>query len=762
MKTEYNMELSPDEIIKTMQTNIYNNNQKFIDYSKLNPDYLEIRSSLFSLIHKVANKMYFKSNTYFLSIYFIDILFIDNKLSKYLNNNFELLGLTCLNLAAKYLENDPTVPHLQYFIGAYNYVTKKNKTTNEYSNIVFDDLYKSEVEICKLLDYKLNYFTIYDFDSFFFGHGILKIEQLIDISDNFSKLGSKNTSDGESGDEDNDKDNDINCINPLIVKKILEKIYKKSRYYLDIIIKNKISLKYNSFLISIYIMKKSVEYIILKQFYSSKNSTNKSILKILKSKTNKCFKEIMLDVYKINLDTNKEYQSLISDINFIKLFIPNHESNKKIVNYGAPIVSCNKINKNCEKKNLEICLNSNDSNSNRIINREKKIKYLCGDKYKYNNNLLKKNSNLAKSYFSTNNSIYSNNDTNKDLLSKSNYNLQIDTYNNININSNNNLEIVNDNKFNYMKHRGIGSFSSRQSNKAKKKNFSQFKESEKLLITENCNTTTNTNTNFYLPKTTHENNNNNDSSNILNHKINSQTMDFANFNMKIRPAKTFFSNYNLLKPYSRKVIPKVDKSINKTKTGISFKNQNLYNGENNSNSLNKYISNYNTKSNNNLNTSAKDKNNFLKTKMNYEKINKNYFTTDALKNDDDTNKYIKNSKATEYQSSKIKVKGVSSRYKKNKGGRIMDNVGKTPVKIGNKYEKKMEMGVLRRYLPSENSELFDRNNLVNYNTSSSSDGGSVPKSKNVFLKQEENITELIEDDNFQKSGKKKNKKAWKK
>ena len=191
---------------------------------------------------------------YFLSIYFIDILFIDNKLSKYLNNNFELLGLTCLNLAAKYLENDPTVPHLQYFIGAYNYVTKKSKNNKEYSNIVFEDLYKSEVEICKLLNYKLNYFTIYDFDSFFFGHGILKIEQLIDISDNFNKLGSKNVSEEESEEEDND----INCINPLIVKKILEKIYKKSRYYLDIIIKNKISLKYNSFLISIYIMKKSV------------------------------------------------------------------------------------------------------------------------------------------------------------------------------------------------------------------------------------------------------------------------------------------------------------------------------------------------------------------------------------------------------------------------------------------------------------------------------------------------------------------------
>ena len=744
MKTEYSMELSPDEIIKTMQTNIYNNNKNFTSYTKLNPDYLEIRPSLFSLIHKVANKMYFKSNTYFLSIYFIDILFIENKLSKNLSNNFELLGLTCLNLAAKYLENDPTVPHLKYFIGTYNYITKKNKNINEYSNIIFDDLYKSEVEICKLLNYKLNYFTIYDFDSFFFGHGILKIEQLIDISDNFSKLSKKNISDEESEEEDNE--NDISCIDPLVVKKILEKIYKKSRYYLDIIVKDKISLKYNSFLISIYIMKKSVEHIILKEFYSSKNSTNKGLLKILKSKTNKCFKEIMLNVYKINLDNNKEYQSLISDINFIKLFISNNENSKKIIKHIKPLISSNQLNNNFDKKNSEFPLNNNNNNKNFIA--EKKAKYLCEDKFKYNKSLLKKESKLAKSYFSINDSIYSNNDTHKDLLSKSNFNMKVDSLNNFNTNSNNNLDLSDNNKTNYKKHRGIGSFSSRQNDKMKKNNF----KSEKFLITENCNINTNTNINFYLPKNTNDDNNN-DNSNILTHKGNSQTMDFVNFNMKIRPAKTFFNNYNLLKPYSRKVIPKMDKS--KTKSGISFKNQNTHNRENNSNNLIKYISDYTTKSNNNLNIIIKEKNNILKKKMDNGKITKNFFTSETFKNDD----INKISKIKEYSNNKIRVKGVSNRYKKT--GRV-DNVGKTPIKIGNKYENKREMGVKRKYLPSENSDLFDKNNLFNYNTSSSSDGGSFSKSKNVFLKQDEIINDLNGNDNLKKNGKKKNQKVLKK
>ena len=162
-----------------------------------------------------------------------------------------------------------------------------------------------------MLNYKLNYFIIYDFNSFFFGHGILKIEQLADITEDFdSKL-----------DEEN---RELNYINPEMVKRILEKIYKKSRYYLDNVVKNKICLKYNSFLLSIYIMNKSVEYVILKE---NKNlSTEKNIEKyyiekkqeILRRKTSKCFKDIMKDIYKIDLDNIEEYQYLINDDEIMK------------------------------------------------------------------------------------------------------------------------------------------------------------------------------------------------------------------------------------------------------------------------------------------------------------------------------------------------------------------------------------------------------------------------------------------------------------
>ena len=74
MNKNYNIELFPDEIIQTMRKSIYYNYLYFKSYSDINKDYLSIRNALFSLIHKVSNKMNFKSNTYFLSAYFLDFL----------------------------------------------------------------------------------------------------------------------------------------------------------------------------------------------------------------------------------------------------------------------------------------------------------------------------------------------------------------------------------------------------------------------------------------------------------------------------------------------------------------------------------------------------------------------------------------------------------------------------------------------------------------------------------------------------------------
>jgi hypothetical protein len=179
----------------------------------------------------------------------------------------------------------------------YNFESKKNI---QYSNISFHDLLESEVMTCKILNYNLNYFTIYDFNSFFFGHGILKIEQLTDIND---KYFSGNIDDILN--KDLNEEDDLDYINPAMVKRILEKIYKKSRYYLDKVVKSKVSLKYDSFLISSYIMNKSVEYVILKEnrIIGTKKKFDKDYMdkkeENLKRKNAKCFREIMNDTLAI-------------------------------------------------------------------------------------------------------------------------------------------------------------------------------------------------------------------------------------------------------------------------------------------------------------------------------------------------------------------------------------------------------------------------------------------------------------------------------
>ena len=112
----YEAEVSPKEIIKKMKANIYDNYFKN-SYHFISSDYLLTRSSLFSLIRKISNKLGFKSQTYFLSIYYLDILFSKNKK---IDCNYKILGLACLLLAAKYVENDPCVPNLPSFIRVYN------------------------------------------------------------------------------------------------------------------------------------------------------------------------------------------------------------------------------------------------------------------------------------------------------------------------------------------------------------------------------------------------------------------------------------------------------------------------------------------------------------------------------------------------------------------------------------------------------------------------------------------------------------------
>ena len=359
-------EIPPKEIFELMKTNIFDNFTHFSLLS-INKDYINSRKALFNLLHKITMKMGFKSQTFFLCSHFLDIVFTKKKR---IHLNLNILGLSCLCLAAKYCENDPMVPHLQYFIKIFNSI-------NGYKNaILMSELKKGEVTVLKILNYKLNYYTIYDFNSFLFGHGILKIEQLKDIENKNKKLYRSSR-----------KKFVVNNTNSLMIKNILEKIYKKSRYYLDIIVKTtKICFKYNPLFISIYIMKKSVEEILANE--RKINSCEKKEKEEFYEKNNQCFKQIMYDFYKINYEENEQYKRILEDDEINEIF---GNKEKKEKNEGIdPAPSADRKIINDEDKDD----NDNNTNRNLFINTYTNGFYNRIKLKENHNEIIKRNNNI--------------------------------------------------------------------------------------------------------------------------------------------------------------------------------------------------------------------------------------------------------------------------------------------------------------------------------------------------------------------------------
>ena len=301
----YKSEIPPKIIFEEMKDcfyDFYKKNKK-MNSNILIKDYLQIRNSLINMLKKISDKLGFKSQTYFLSIYYMDIIITENN-EIIIFHNYTSLALACLVIASKYCENDPNVPELPYFIRIYNSIVE-----NKHS-IAISDLIYNEVKICKILKYKLHYYTIYDYNSFLFGHGILKLDQLKEIK----------------------KDKDLPF--SIYAKKILEKIYKKSRSYLDIIMTKRVCFKYSSLLLSIYIMQRSVESIIISQ-----SKINSDIEKIkIRKKAHKYFKDIMNNFYNLNYESMEEYILLQKEIqsynnrneNNIQNLFESFNSNKNI------------------------------------------------------------------------------------------------------------------------------------------------------------------------------------------------------------------------------------------------------------------------------------------------------------------------------------------------------------------------------------------------------------------------------------------------
>ena len=302
------MEVSHNEILSLMKDNIYNYNKEQTSIN-IDKNYILRRKYLFSLIQKISKKIGFKSQTFFMAINYLDIIFSKKNDIIY---NYNLLAIGCLIIASKFCENVPLRPIFKHFVALYN-----NEVKDDNCKVTKEDLFEYEIIICKILNYKLNYYTIYDFNFFFFGNGIIKIDQLKKLNYDITAL-NLNTEISVNNSSTNISNSSSQ------IKKLLIKIYERSRHYLDIIIENLICLKYNSLLISICIMENSIDYVLLNE-----NKSNKLIdIDEIRLKNKEYFRQIMKDFYKIDFESMPEYENLKIECKNYKLFEDIYDKDK--------------------------------------------------------------------------------------------------------------------------------------------------------------------------------------------------------------------------------------------------------------------------------------------------------------------------------------------------------------------------------------------------------------------------------------------------
>lgn len=200
-----------------------NNRIPLTSMKNINQKYLSKRKEIIKIIRATSAKLNFNSQTFFYSIYYLDIIFSkENTIQKL--SDFVLISLNCLVIAAKFNENEPTVPETKKFVSVLSNLTRFRY---RYS---LNDMAQAEIFCLKMLNYKLNYYSLYHFLVFFFAHGI--------FFNNFQ----------------NDS---------LNYMKILEKIYITSREILDYVIEEEFFfIGDDCVLTAVIILRKSMEFFV--------------------------------------------------------------------------------------------------------------------------------------------------------------------------------------------------------------------------------------------------------------------------------------------------------------------------------------------------------------------------------------------------------------------------------------------------------------------------------------------------------------------
>ena len=243
--------------------------------SEKNKIYFSRRKQIKNLMKQINSYIDFNSQTYFLMLYYMDLIFTHKDLEKIFYSHFSLwyqypiyndlqmsnyilLSLACLVIASKFNENDPCVPSMSSYLRLLYYFSKKKYIFS------LDNLFLAEVVVLKILKYKLNYYTIYHYLIFFFTHGIV-LEKTIERSRIYKKISER---------------------------KILEKVYIKVREIFDEIIESE---KYYEY----YIGQKNYEIVVLILLWCTEHILGEEI---------KDNENIFKLIFGINIEPNKKQE----------------------------------------------------------------------------------------------------------------------------------------------------------------------------------------------------------------------------------------------------------------------------------------------------------------------------------------------------------------------------------------------------------------------------------------------------------------------
>ena len=506
-----------------------NNNQKYENNNNTkNTLYEDNRNSIILLIKKVNKALDNASQTFFLALYYMDLIFTNENFEKifkyyYENNENDLkieinkndlvmISLCCLIIATKFNENDPNVPNIISFINLCSYYS--------YNKYIFkvEDLIKAEVIVIKFLEYKLNYFTLYHYFSFFFTHGFL-----------FEKILEK----------------DVIKNMKLNKNEIMEKIYILSREIMDEFIEDFENIE---FILGKDIYFTSIEILI----WATQHILNISILELSEDKKN-----IFELLYDINYKKNKEKNEIIKN-KITAIYDMKNNKKEKEIKYINNITQINKENR------IIIKSNSKFNNENINYGRNNNLLTSCDtyylEKYKNNNTYLNKNlknentnSNIKSNTKNSNIQFYISkykfiNKNNKDV-SRSTNNYRYKKL--FQFKNNSNIKNIN-NRYNYS--------SNKKDNNENKENI-DINNNVKILLDKYFKNSINNTNNINI------NNSNNEFDNIikLNYRYNHNKINNNDFNKPDEIKPVFAKNYLNQNYHQKSINEKNSDMIYKTK-----------------------------------------------------------------------------------------------------------------------------------------------------------------------------------------------------